>query len=37
MQMSTENQFITNCAFYHNPGDTLTLISFLFFCVFWKL
>ncbi|MGH6758391.1 IS1182 family transposase [Bacteroides fragilis] len=31
LQISTENQFITNYAFYHNPGDTLTLISFLLY------
>lgn len=31
LQISTENQFITNYAFYHNPGDTLTLTSFLFY------
>lgn len=31
LQISTENQFITNHAFYHTPGDTLTLISFLLY------
>ncbi len=28
-QIGTENQFITHYDFYHNPGDTLTLIPFL--------
>lgn len=31
LQISTENQFITNYAFFHNPGDTLTLIPFLLY------
>lgn len=31
LQISTENQFITNNAFYHNPSDILTLISFLLY------
>lgn len=31
LQISTENQFITNYAFSHNPGDTLTLIPFLLY------
>jgi transposase len=29
LQVSTENQFITDFAFYSNPGDTLTMIPFL--------
>lgn len=41
LQISTEKQFITNYAFYHNPDDTLTLISFLLYsrmkyCPFMK-
>ncbi|MCZ2567943.1 hypothetical protein QR306_00442 [Bacteroides fragilis] len=31
LQISTENLFITNYAFYHNLGDTLTLILFLLY------
>ena len=29
LQIGTENQYITNFAFYSNPGDTTTLTSFL--------
>ena len=29
LQISAENQFITNYALFHNPTDTLTLIPFL--------
>jgi transposase len=29
LQIGTENQYITNFAFYRNPGDTTTLPSFL--------
>lgn len=29
VQISTENQFITNYGIYQRPGDTLTLISYL--------
>lgn len=28
LQISTENQFITDFALFHNPGDTLTMIPF---------
>lgn len=31
LQISTENQFITNYTFYHNPSNTLTLIPFLLY------
>ena len=31
LQISTENQFIPNNAFYHNPSDILILISFLLY------
>jgi hypothetical protein len=29
LQIATNSQFITNFDYYHNPGDTLTLIPFL--------
>lgn len=29
LQIATENQFITDFGFFHNPGDTLTMIPFL--------
>ena len=29
LQIGTENQFITDFGFFHNPTDTLTMISFL--------
>ena len=29
LQMATENQFITDFGFFHNPTDTLTMIPFL--------